>query len=97
MDDPLPFSIETHGDAEHLYFAYPPRRPGILNWPDFHYVNNAKEFVLTAPHGFFARLAGVFAAVPRIRWSNRFSLRTLLITSTLVAVALGLMVYAIRG
>jgi hypothetical protein len=34
------------------------------------------------------------AAIPWIRWSKRFSLRTLLIATTLVAVVPGLMVYA---
>jgi hypothetical protein len=33
------------------------------------------------------------AALPFIRWSNRFSLRTLLIAMTLVAIALGLIVW----
>ena len=36
------------------------------------------------------------AAAPWIRWSRRFSLRTLLIATTLVAVVLGLIVYAAR-
>jgi hypothetical protein len=36
------------------------------------------------------------AWAPWIRWSNHFSLRTLLITTTLIAVGLGLAVYAAR-
>jgi hypothetical protein len=36
------------------------------------------------------------AAVPWIYWSNRFSLRTLQIVTTLVAVVLGLIVWAAR-
>ena len=45
-------------------------------------------------HWFAVALAMVFAAVPWILW--RFSLRTLLIATTLVAVVLGLIVYAVR-
>jgi hypothetical protein len=37
-------------------------------------------------------LSVVFAAVPWLRW--KFSLRTLLITTTLIAVLLGLVVWA---
>jgi hypothetical protein len=36
------------------------------------------------------------ALTPWLRWSNRFSLRTLLIATTLVAVVLGLIVWATR-
>jgi hypothetical protein len=34
----------------------------------------------------------VCSAMPQVRWSNRFSLRTLLIATTLIAVVLGLIV-----
>ena len=37
-------------------------------------------------------ISGVFAATPWIKWSRGFSLRTLLIGTTLVAVGLGLVV-----
>jgi hypothetical protein len=43
------------------------------------------------PHCFAAFLVTIFAALPWFRW--RFSLRTLLIGMTLVAVVLGLIVY----
>jgi hypothetical protein len=39
----------------------------------------------------------VAAIAPWIRWSKRFSLRTALITTTLIALALGLVVYAVRN
>jgi hypothetical protein len=38
-------------------------------------------------------LTGVFAATPWVKWSRRYSLRTLLIATTLVAVGLGMVVY----
>jgi hypothetical protein len=42
-------------------------------------------------------VAGAFAITPYIRWSNRFSLRALLIATTLVAVVLGLIVWAAKS
>jgi hypothetical protein len=38
----------------------------------------------------------LLAIVPLVSWSNRFSLRTLLIATTLVAVGLGLIVWLMR-
>ena len=48
------------------------------------------------PHWFLVLLTGAFSIAPWIRWSKRFTLRTLLIATTLVAVVLGLIVYATR-
>ena len=39
-------------------------------------------------------IAGLLAVAPNVRWSKQFTLRTLLITTMLVAVVLGLAVYA---
>jgi hypothetical protein len=50
----------------------------------------APSFVFLAPYWFYVSLATIAAALPWLRW--RFSLRTLLIATTLVAVALGLAV-----
>jgi hypothetical protein len=50
------------------------------------------------PIWFVAIIAGTLAAIPSaikvVPWSKRFSLRTLLIATTLVAMVLGLVVYA---
>ena len=46
------------------------------------------------PHGFLVFIATVFAIVPWI--PRRFSLRTLLIATTLIAVVLGLVVWSTR-
>ena len=48
------------------------------------------------PQWFPVLLFATLATAPWIRWSKRFSLRTLLIATTLVAVVLGLVVYAAR-
>jgi hypothetical protein len=42
-------------------------------------------------------LAATLAAIPSFHWPNRFSLRTLLIATTLVAVVLGLIVWAAKS
>jgi hypothetical protein len=50
--------------------------------------------VLVIPHWLLALASAALGAVPWIRW--HFSLRTLLIATTLVAVVLGLVVWSIR-
>jgi hypothetical protein len=47
-----------------------------------------------APYWFLVLLSAAFATAPWVRWPKRFSLRTLLIVTTLIAVLLGLAVYA---
>ena len=49
-----------------------------------------------APYWLLVAAAGVFAALPWIPIPQRFSLRTLLIVMTLVAVGLGLIVWAAK-
>jgi|1186.fasta_scaffold479414_1 hypothetical protein len=48
------------------------------------------------PHRFAAFIAATLAAMPWIRWSKRFSTRTLLIATTLVAVVLGSIMWSMR-
>jgi hypothetical protein len=49
---------------------------------------------LVVTHSAVAVILAVAILVPWIPWQKRFSLRTLLIATTLVAVALGLIAYA---
>jgi hypothetical protein len=51
---------------------------------------------ITAPHWFLVLVTGAGAAFPWIHLTNRFSLRTLLIATTLFAMLLGAIVYAVR-
>jgi hypothetical protein len=53
-------------------------------------------FMAYCPHWIPAIVATVFAALPWIHWAKRFSLRTLLVATTLVATGLGLAVWAAR-
>ena len=48
------------------------------------------------PHWFLICFCAIFAVETRVRWSKRFSLRTLLIATTLIAVVLGLIVWSIQ-
>jgi hypothetical protein len=48
---------------------------------------------VTIPFWFLVLLFATFAAIPWFPWCRRFSLRTLLIMMTLVAVALGVAMY----
>jgi hypothetical protein len=50
------------------------------------------DWKVASPHWFLVLLFAAFGAAPWIRWSKRFSLRTLLIATTLIAVVLGLIV-----
>ena len=71
-----------------LGFGYTPALPVAPppHWP---------EVVL--PHWFLVLLSGVFGLAPWIHKPNwRFSLRTLLLATTLVAVVLGLIVWSTR-
>jgi hypothetical protein len=55
---------------------------------------NTFERQITTRHSFLAMLTALFASVVWLRW--RFSLRTLLIAMTLVAVGMGWIVYVTR-
>ncbi len=51
---------------------------------------------IAVPDWVFVGSALTIGVIPWIRWSNRFSLRTLLIATTVVAAVLGLAVYVAR-
>jgi hypothetical protein len=52
--------------------------------------------LVPVPHYLAVLAIGVAGVAPWMRWSKRFSIRTLLIATTLVAVVLGAIVYAAR-
>jgi hypothetical protein len=98
-----------YGPFSHV-FAYPlvlipqqpldplkyPRAPAFLGF-NFRQFGGAGQWALSIPHWFAVMVLATLAAAPWIRklkW--RFSLRTLLIATTLLAMVLGLIVYAAR-
>ena len=67
------------------------RKAGVLG---FAYYEDGSVTALIAPHWLPALLSAALAVIPWISRSWRFSLRTLLIATTLVAVVLGIAVAA---
>lgn len=66
---------------------------GILPWHFQLQTTPALMFQLTYPHWFIVVATTSLALLPWIRWSRRFSMRTLLVAMTLVAVLLGLIAW----
>ena len=60
----------------------------------FHYPWGGWECSMTIPHCLLVVSTSMFAVAPWLPW--RFGLRTLLTATTLVAVLLGMIVYAVR-
>ena len=56
---------------------------------------SANRTVAFAPHWFLVLMSAIAAVCLWIRWPKRFSLRTLLIVTTLVGAVLGLIVWAV--
>lgn len=54
------------------------------------------ERTTVIPHWFLVLFSAGLAYAPWLPWSNRFGLRTLLLATTLVAVVLGAIVYAVK-
>jgi hypothetical protein len=61
----------------------------------FNFQSHPGGWFCTVPHWFAVLLSMIFAVVPWLHWSKNFSLRTLLIVTTLIAAVLGLIVYAV--
>ena len=53
--------------------------------------------IIKIPYLVLTLITAAAAIAPGVRWSKRFSLRTLLITTTLVAVALGLVAWLVNA
>jgi hypothetical protein len=62
----------------------------------FHWQSYDDGKLLTVPYWLPVFASSAFAIAPWIRWTRRFSLRTLLLATTLVAVVLGVIVWAVR-
>jgi hypothetical protein len=79
------------GPIDWEYEAYPPT---FLEAPGLWFVWNEKELSVVIPHWFAMLFTLVLGVLPWLRW--RFSLRTLIIATTLIAVVLGLVVWTIH-
>jgi hypothetical protein len=59
----------------------------------FRWKRTTNELLVSIPYWFLIAMSAIGAAAPRaVPWSSRFSLRTLLTVTTLVAIVLGLIV-----
>ena len=59
-------------------------------------IRSSQLWVVQVPYWFLVSMSTTFAMVPWICWSKRFSLRTLLLATTYVAVVVGLIVWVLR-
>jgi hypothetical protein len=62
----------------------------------FALVVDSNNVGIAVPHWFAALVTATLAWLPWAPWSKRFSLRTLLVATTLIAVVLGMAIYGIR-
>jgi hypothetical protein len=74
------------------YNRYPPRFVGILARLGF-YFHGGRQIMLSLPYWFLTVVSASLAALFAFKRTWRFTIRTLLIATTLIALALGLGVY----
>jgi hypothetical protein len=91
VNETIEQSFPGNTDAEIAGQLGLPKPPGF----SFRQPNDS-VYQLVVPHWCPVLLLAVFAALPWLRWSMRFSLRTLLIVTTFVAAVLGLIVWLVR-
>jgi hypothetical protein len=91
-----PLGFVTYSGDEVPKFIFPRKRSGVWRVFDFHCENHPQCFIVAAPHWYLVFASAVMGSVPWIGCKWQFSLRTLLIATTLVAALLGLIVYAVR-
>jgi hypothetical protein len=85
--------VFEHHPVPDMYLGDPDdsgRRPSGLGFQVLRWGSQTDVFI---PDWFLILILGAIAAIPCLRLSLRFSLRTLLIVTTLVAVGLGLIVW----
>jgi hypothetical protein len=70
--------------------------PQRLVPPTWGYGSDIDGRYIRFPHWFPVAVSAIFAAIPWVAWSARFSTRTMLIGMTIIAVLLGAIVYAVR-
>jgi hypothetical protein len=98
--DVQPYKVPFRGPAPRWHYeCYEPNynesmpREIVLG---FMFHNDANERAIIMPYWALLFPAAGFTTCTWVRWSKQFSLRTLLIATTLIALLLGLAVYATR-
>ena len=87
----LPWNVSSQPLEDWPRFQIPLWPPGR----QFGIERHADHTHIGARHWFFVAFSMALVATPWLRFLKRFSLRTLLVVTTLVAVVLGAIVYAI--
>ena len=98
IGSPHPWIFESVSNRENMIavFSSVTGKPP-LSWLGFRWQFKWNLVVVVFPYWFSVLISGTLAAIPWLPWwSNRFSLRTLLIATTLVAVVLGLIAAVLR-
>jgi hypothetical protein len=88
---PLPLGSSPPSDWKFQTTDVQLDKPTLFTWS-----SNRKASIFYLPFWFLVIGAAALSAMPWLRWQKRFSLRTLLIATTVVAALLGAIVYAIR-
>jgi hypothetical protein len=94
----LPFlQIAASGEKWRVISQPIERRVPTFRHKQFSWINQLPSYFSAAiPHWCFALLTVALATLPWLGFVRQFSLRTLLFATTLIAVVLGLIVYATR-
>lgn len=87
MNEPSPWKVVK------LPLSSMPPAGSTSSWG---YTTNFRSSAVHFPHWLLVAILAIIAAMPWLRFSKRFSLRTLLIAMTLVSVVLGVVVYLIN-
>ena len=91
---PHPWMFRSASDRQNMVSVFPDAiGTAPLSWLGFRWLFRQTVVVVVLPYWFVALVGALVGASPWIPW--RFSLRTLLIATTLVAVVLGGIVYLV--
>jgi hypothetical protein len=91
--NPHPWMFECVSNSENMVAVFSDVGKPPLSWLGFRLQFKATLVVIILPYWFLVPVPVAFTSIPWVRWKQRFSLRTLLIATTLAAVVLGLIVW----
>jgi hypothetical protein len=94
----MSFSITaiSHVDITAAWDRSFPTVPQPVDRKQWRWESRTGRFFVYLPHWSLVTILAALAVVPWIRWPRRFTLRTLFVATTLVAVLLGVVVGAVR-
>jgi hypothetical protein len=71
--------------------------PGVVEWSGFYWSSRASDTNAAVPYWFLVLTTGSLAMLFRLRWPLRFTLCSLFIATTLLAVVLGMIAWLDRA